>query len=68
MQPERTDQDDETVSKAMALIDPSGILVPGTVEYNTIKDMILGWIDEGCPDYALDMARKGAKHLDTWLK
>ncbi len=68
MQPERTDQDDETVSKAMALIDPSGTLVPGTEAYDTIRDMMLKWI-EGCgPDNALHMARQGANHLDLWMK
>ena len=68
MPQQRTDIDGDTVSKAMALIDPSGTLVPGTVEYNTIRDMILGWIDECGPDYAIDMASKGAKNLDKWLK
>ena len=68
MQQEQTGQDDDIILKAMELIDPSGTLVPGTVEYNTIRDMILGWIDECGPDDALDMASKGAKHLDKWLK
>jgi len=68
MQQERTDQDDDIVLKAMGLIDPSGTLVPGTIKYKTIRDMIFGWIDECGPDYALDMARKGSKHLDLWLK
>lgn len=58
---------DETLTKALTQIDPSGTLVPGTDEYGTIKDMILGWMDECGQDYALDMARKGAKHLDSWM-
>ena len=61
-------QDDDTVSKAMALIDPSGTLVPGTEEYDLIRDMIVKWI-AGCgPDSALYMARQGANHLDKWMK
>ena len=59
--------EDETLCKALTLIDPSGTLVPETEEYATIKDMILGWIDECGQDYALEMARKGAKHLDSWM-
>jgi hypothetical protein len=47
----------ETITKALTLIDPSGTLVPGTVEYKTIKGMILSWIDECGPDCALAMAR-----------
>ena len=58
----------ETITKALTLIDPSGTLVPGTDAYETIRDMICGWIDKCGPDYARDMARKGAKHLETWLK
>ena len=57
----------ETITKALTLIDPSSTLVPGTDEYGTIKDMILGWIKECGQDCALDMARKGAKHLDSWM-
>lgn len=68
MQPQRTDQDGDTISKAMALIDPSGTLVSGTEEYELIRDMIVRWI-EGCgPDNALYMARQGASHLDQWIR
>ena len=60
--------DRDILSEAMQLIDPSGTLVPGTDEYDSIKDMILGWIEERGPDYALDKAKEGSKHLDMWLK
>jgi len=59
---------EETLSRALKIIDPSGTLVPGTDEHESIQDMILKWIDECGADYALDMARKGEKHLDMWLK
>ena len=57
-----------TLSRALKIIDPSGTLVPGTDEYESIKDMILKWMDECGSDYALNMARRGGKHLDRWLK
>ena len=68
MQFERTDQNDETITKAMALIDPSGTLVPGTDEYDLIRAMIVKWIDGCGPDNALYMARQGAEHFDKWIK
>lgn len=68
MKEQQTDKDDRTCSEALKLMNPSGTLVPGTDEYDLIRDMILGWIDECGPDCALDMARKGVKHLDSWLK
>ena len=57
---------EDTVSKALELIDPSGTLVPGTIEYKTIRDLILRWIDECGPDYAICMAEVGAEHLERW--
>jgi len=52
----------------MAFIDPSHILLLGTDAYDSISDMVLGWIDQFGPNDALDMAKKGAVHLDMWLK
>jgi hypothetical protein len=68
MQSGRSDQDDETVPKAMGLIDPSGNLVPGTELYDLIREMIIKWIDGCGPDNALYMARQGARHFDKWIK
>ena len=58
----------DTVHEAMKLIDPSGTLVPGTEAYDAVRGMVLEWIDQCGPDYALDMAERSAKHLDLWLK
>jgi hypothetical protein len=58
----------DTLSQALELIDPSGTLQPGTEQYDYIRDMIQRWIDECGPENALQMAQKGAKHLDHWLK
>jgi hypothetical protein len=41
MQQEQTGQDDDIILKAMELIDPSGTLVPGTVEYNAVLMTLL---------------------------
>ena len=56
------------LAQAFKLIDPSGTLVPGTEDYDTIKLMIQGWIREYGRNRALCMARLGAKHLDGWRK
>jgi hypothetical protein len=67
MIPQRTDEND-TFSKALVLFDPEGTLTPGSRGYDTISAMIRGWIDQCGPDYALDMAQTGAKHLHRWRK
>jgi len=60
-------KEDEIFHQAIALIDPSHTLVLGTESYDSIRDMILGWIDQFGPNNTLDMAKKGAVHLDMWL-
>jgi len=67
MMPEQPKEDD-TFLKAMAFIDPSHTLVLGAETYDSIRDMFLGWIDQFGPDYILDMAKKGANHLEMWQK
>ena len=62
------DMDGSALSEAMALIDPSGILVPGTDEYELIRDMVVKWIDGCGPENAIYMARQGARHLEKWIK
>jgi hypothetical protein len=59
---------DSVLAQAFKIIDPSGYLEPGAMEYNTIRDMILSWIDECGPDHALKMAEAGAEHLERWRK
>ena len=59
---------DSVIALALKLIDPSGTLVPGTHNYDTIKLMIQGWIRLYGQNHALCMARLGAKHLDGWRK
>ena len=68
MMQQRTEKERDSLSDALALIDPAGTLVPGTEAYDTIRDMILGWMDRCGPEYARCMAKIGAKHLDRWLK
>lgn len=59
---------DDFFLQAMALIDPSHTLVLGTEAYDTIKDMIFSWVEEFGPEYALQMAQSGEKHLERWRK
>ena len=67
MEPERPNNGDILI-QAMALIDPSHSLVLGTELDDTIKYMILGWIEQFGPEYALQMAQSCEKHLERWGK
>lgn len=60
--------EDDTLSKALRVIDPSGTLVPGTRQHNRISSLIREWIDQCGPDYAICMAKVGSEHLDRWRK
>ena len=53
---------------ALKMIDPSGTLVPGTEEHETVSYMLQGWIDQSGPDKALCMARMCRKRLGRWRK
>ena len=58
----------DPLSNALKLIDPTGTLVPGSQEHDTVSYMLQGWIDRNGPDQALCMARMGATHLESWRK
>jgi hypothetical protein len=58
----------DTLSEAIRLIDPEGMLVPGTRQYDRIREMIEIWIGQHGPDEALEMARNSAKYLKVWWK
>lgn len=64
----RTDREGDTIREAMKLMDPSGTLQPGTMAYKTMRDMILRWVNECGPEYALCMAKVGAEHFERWRK
>ena len=36
----------QTLSKALTIIDPKGVLIPGTPEHNRVTEMILAWMAE----------------------
>ena len=36
----------ETLSEALRIIDPQGLLTPGTMAHNTVTEKILTWMDE----------------------
>jgi len=44
------------------------MLVPGTRQYDSIKEMLEIWIRQQGPDEALEMARNSAKYLKVWWK
>ena len=69
----------DTLNEAIKLIDPEGMLQPGSRQYDSIRDMLqtctvvpttchLRHLDEFGPAEALDMARDSAKSLKTWWK
>ena len=51
-----------TLSKALAIIDPQGVLMPGTVEHNMATEMILSWMAEMESDGVLSLSTS-AKRL-----
>jgi hypothetical protein len=62
----------QTLSKALGIIDPKGVLMPGTKEYNRVTEMILSWMAEMEPDEVLRMSRD-SRRLHTleghkWFK
>lgn len=46
----------ETLAAALAIIDPDGILSPGTAEHNAITETILSWMHEMQPAEVLRMS------------
>ena len=36
----------QTIIEALNIIDPQGVIAPGTMEHNTITETILSWMDE----------------------
>jgi hypothetical protein len=58
----------DTLNEAIKLIDPEGMLVPGTRQYASIMEMLEIWLRQHSPDKALEMARNSAKYLKVWWK
>lgn len=51
-----------TLSTALAIIDPEGMLVPGTREHNWATETILSWMAEMEPDEVFRMT-EDARHI-----
>jgi hypothetical protein len=58
----------DTINEALKLIDPEGMLIPGTRQYDSIKEMLEIWIRQHGPEETLEMARNSAKYLKVWWK
>ena len=62
----------QTLSKALAIIDPKGVLMPGTEVYNRVTEMILSWMAEMEPDEVLRMSQGSRRLLSMeghkWLR
>jgi hypothetical protein len=58
----------EIITEAMKLIDPEGMLVPGTRQHDRIREMIEIWLRQHRPEEVLEMARYSAKYLKVWRK
>ena len=62
----------QTISKALTIIDPKGVLIPGTEEHNRVMEMILSWMAEMAPDEVLRMShdKQGILSIEghSWLR
>ena len=58
----------DTQNEALKLIDPEGMLVPGTRQHTRIREMIKIWLRQHSPEEVLEMARNSAKYLKVWWK
>ncbi len=52
----------DTLSEALNIIDPQGVLTPGTTAHNSVTEKILSWMDEFDPNDVLRMSKK-SKHI-----
>ena len=46
-----------TLSTAVSIIDPEGLLTPGTKEHNWVTETILSWMSEMKPDEVFQMSK-----------
>jgi hypothetical protein len=60
----------QTLSKALAIIDPEGVLLPGTREHNQVTETILSWMEAMEPDEVLRMSKHARRMFNvkgcTW--
>ena len=57
----------QTILEALHIIDPHGVIVPGTMEHNTITETILSWMDESDHDEVMRKS-KMAKRLSIFKR
>ncbi len=62
----------QTISKALTIIDPKGVLIPGTEEHNRVMEMILSWMAEMEPDEVLRLSHDSRRFFNieehSWLR
>ncbi len=58
----------DTLNEAIKLIDPEGMLIPDTRQYDRIWEMLEIWLRQHGPEETLEMARYSAKYLKVWWK
>ena len=58
----------DTLSESLRLIDPEGLLVPGTRQYDRIHEMLEIWLKQHGRDKTLEMAQNSSKYLKVWWK
>ena len=57
-----------TLWRYLQMIELPGSLESGSRKYDVIVEMIEGWLHHHGPEKALEMTRKGARHIDVWRK
>jgi len=51
----------ETLSAALTIIDPEGVLSPGTAEHNRVTEAILSWMDAMEPEDVFRMSKNARR-------
>ena len=55
----------QTLTRALAIIDPEGVLQPGTRQHNRVTERILAWMEEMGPDEVL---RRSMDARDSFIR
>ena len=60
--------EEDTLVKAIKLMDPEGIMVPGTKEHDDTKAMVTKWLNSYGTAYVLEVVMNCMKHIEVSKK
>ena len=58
----------DTLSEALDIIDPQGVLTPGTTAHNSVTEKILTWMDEFDANDVLRMSKSSRSIFISQLR